>query len=106
MSAEHVAKAIMRLDDREVRNQVVAGDFKKFADLELTNSEKALIIEELEPDGLGRNGGATVALLCMDPTAGKRGLLWLSSRYALAGIKDSTVRRTFRAFLKRHAAEL
>ncbi len=103
MSAESVAQAIMRLDNPKVRFAVASGDFGKLSDLRLTSSEKALMMEELEPDGLGRNAGATVALLCTFAGDDRRGLLWLSSRYALAGLKDAAVKRKFVTFLNKHA---
>jgi hypothetical protein len=104
MSVDNVARAIMRLDNPKVRLQVASGDFGKLSDLRLTSSEKALMVEELEPDGRGRNGGATVAVLCTFAVEGKRGLLYLSSRYALAGLKDATIKRKFETFLKKQAA--
>jgi len=50
MAAEDVARALMAMDDAEVRRRVAAGDFRALGTLDLTSQERALV------------GGATAVL--------------------------------------------
>src|SRR4051794_12225591 len=102
MAPEDVARAIMRLADKGLQRQVVRGEFDALTDLDLSDREKAMLIEGLEsPRASDRAGGAVSSQLCMNPfyVDGRRGLLFDAARYAKKGVIGQELEADFDRFV-------
>ena len=94
MTADAVARALMRMDDDECRDAVAAGDFSTLADLDLADHEQDLLVGAADGDDAEVAGYSSFAPPFM-PAGPDLGLM-RAVRYAEDGLRTPALADEFR----------
>jgi hypothetical protein len=107
MSADDVARALMRMDDRDLRARVAAGDPEALAEFELTDEEADLLVGaavgsgDAEVEGFGSPTTFAPPYVPVGPGLG----VMRAVRYADSSVQDPNLQQDFREWTATRAAE-
>jgi hypothetical protein len=109
MSAEDVARALMSMEDVELRAAVAAGDVGRLGDLDLTEHELTLVRDAArgasdDVDGFGSVGAYAPPYVPVGPVVGGDNLM-AAVRYAESMPATSSAREPFTAWTRRLGAQ-